>query len=351
MTERFGKFNRLFSEHPGEYILHRVLAGKLRRYHGESWFRRLTDVKTILLNVRDVVFLAAGTLEAIYLLVRIRPKIVFIKGGYVGLPLGFACRLLRIPYITHDSDVSPGLTNRLIGGGAKLNLVGMKSGTYSYNTDKTIYVGVPVGKEYQENGLRETSRKKIGLHRSDKLVLVLGGSNGAQRLDKIMHKALKSVLSANENIRVIHQVGKNNENIYSDYPKELKGRVATARFLDPLDVFSRAADIIVSRAGATAIAEFAALGKPVILVPHLQLTGGHQISNAETLAKAEAACMVNEAAATKNPNLMINALNQLLKSKRNREKMSKNLHNFMGGNATERISELLLTEASKKTKI
>lgn len=347
-TERFGKFSDLFVDNPGGYTLHRIFAGKLRRYHGESWLRRLTDIKTILLNIRDGILLAIGTIEAVYLLARLRPKVVFIKGGYVGLPLGLACRVFRIPYITHDSDASPGLTNRLIGGGAKLNAVGMKNGAYSYSPDKTVYVGVPVESEYKEKTLNKDSRQKLGLKPDDRLILVLGGSNGAQRLDRIMYKSLRRLLSENKNIRLIHQVGKDNENIYTDYPSELKERITAARFLSPLVNFSSAADIIISRAGATAIAEFAALGKPIILVPHPELTGGHQVSNANALDESDAACVVEEAAATKNPSLMTEAISQLLKSKKIREKISKNLHNFMDADATERISKLLLSEAEGK---
>lgn len=342
VTERFGKFGQLLDNRSNDFRLLHIFAGKLRRYHGETWAKRMFDLKTIGLNLRDTIMLAAGFFESIWLLARIRPKIVFIKGGYVGVPVGLACRLMRVSYITHDSDASAGLTNRLIGPGARLNAVGMPVDSYKYDPKKMVYVGVPVGSEYTTSTRKKDYKNDLGLNKNEQLILVLGGSNGAQRLDKIIHGALKSFLSDNHKTRVIHQVGRNNEDIYDDYPKHLRDRIETVRFLNPLAPYSKAADVIVSRAGATAIAEFAALKKAVILVPHPELVGGHQVENASVLERGGGALVLDEKEATEDPSKMKIALSELASSDAKRQKISKNLKELIPSNATQRLSGLLV---------
>jgi UDP-N-acetylglucosamine--N-acetylmuramyl-(pentapeptide) pyrophosphoryl-undecaprenol N-acetylglucosamine transferase len=120
-----------------------IQAGKLRRYHGEGW-RQLLDLPTMWKNIRDAGRVVVGLFQSFNLLRKIRPEVIFIKGGFVGVPVGLAAAVLRIPYITHDSDALPGLANRIIAPWAKKHAVGLPKEVYSYPPDKTITVGVPL---------------------------------------------------------------------------------------------------------------------------------------------------------------------------------------------------------------
>jgi len=169
ISERLGIFNHLFDNAQDIDDLHLINAGKFRRYYGRSFFKHFFDPKTFLLNLRDLFRFIFGIVESFWLLAHIRPDIIFIKGGYVGVPVGLIARLLRIPYVTHDSDAKPGLTNRLVGKKALFNAVGMPTNNYKYNEDKMVYVGVPIGNEFQERHslLRSKRRKELDLTQHD----------------------------------------------------------------------------------------------------------------------------------------------------------------------------------------
>jgi len=172
--------------------------------------------------------------------------------------------------------------------------------------------------------------------------LVLGGSNGAQRLDKIMHSSLRSLINKQKDIHVLHQVGKGNEDIYQDYTESLKKRIRTTRFISPLAPAIAAADLIVTRAGATTIAEIAALSKSAIVVPHPELTGGHQLQNAASLSVANSALVIDEKQALADRRVMSSALSKLLDSKAVRAELGRNLHEQLPKDATKKISDLLI---------
>lgn len=345
VSERFGKFNSLLDAAKPIDQTYSIFAGKLRRYHNESWLSRVLDIKTLLLNIRDLFVLLIGLFDAVFLLLRTRPDVIFIKGGYVGVPIGLASRILRIPYITHDSDASAGLTNRIIAPGAIKNAVGMPAAMYSYEKTKTIYTGVPIREEYLNFTKKDyqAKRKDLKVAEDELLLVVIGGSNGAQRIDKIMHETLKQLMVENPELRVIQQVGENNEHIYEDYPENLKARIHTDRFLSPLIDFLGASDLVVSRAGATVIAELAALERPSVIIPHPELTGGHQLENAKFLQQKDAAIVVDEQSALRDATMMKKGLADLIKSQKLRKKLAQNLHKSTPLDASSKICNLLLS--------
>ena len=109
-----------------------IFAGKWRRYHGLGTFRHLGDIKTIVKNIRDIFLLFIGFWQSFFILLSWRPAVVFVKGGYVGLPVGLAAALLRVPIVTHDSDSIPGLTNRILSRFTKLMAVGLPVEFYEH---------------------------------------------------------------------------------------------------------------------------------------------------------------------------------------------------------------------------
>lgn len=344
ITERMGIFNHLFDGADQIDSLYSINAGKFRRYHGESLHRKIFDLRTIILNTRDIFKLAIGTIESLWALFRIRPDVAFIKGGYVGVPVGLACRIFRTPYITHDSDAISGLTNRIIGKGARYNAVGMPPENYPYKKDKIIFVGVPVTNDFTDpdGNQRRTKRAELDVARDEILILITGGSNGAKRLDQIIHSSLEAILEKNPKLNIIHQVGKNHETLYEDYPAKLHSRIRVASFLQPLSSYIAAADVVIARAGATAIAEIGHLKKPLILVPNPYLTGGHQSKNAKVLGSRGAAIVVDEHKALEDPAQITKAINELIKSKTSRQEFAEKLYSITEKDATKKLSKIII---------
>src|SRR5665213_914894 len=136
------------AQHPDIDEVYNVRAGKFRRYSGEG-LKQLLDVSTVLKNVRDSGRVVMGLVGARRLLKRLKPDVIFIKGGFVGVPVGLAAAQLNIPFITHDSDAIPGLANRIIARWATAHAVALPKSAYDYPPDKTFTVGVPISHEFQ----------------------------------------------------------------------------------------------------------------------------------------------------------------------------------------------------------
>lgn len=349
ITERGGKFSHLFEGDASVNEVHAISAGKFRRYHGESLSSRFFDFKTNLLNIRDAFRLGAGLVQSFWFLLWHRPSLIFIKGGYVGVPVGLAARLLRIQYITHDSDALAGLTNRLIGKRAIVNAVGMPPEFYSYPKDKVAFVGVPVGADFSKVTIKEelASKKELGFSSDSLVLLITGGSNGAQRLDTAVHMAAKGLLEQNPKLHIIHQVGEGNEGLYEDYPPNLQVRITVRTFLRPLSSYSAAADLIVARGGATAIAEFAAQNKACIVMPNPYLTGGHQLHNADVLEKSNAAKIVTEEEALNNPNHLQSEIQTLLDNPDQRKEIASNLNARIPTDASKQLADIIVSRLEK----
>lgn len=341
--ERRGKFSHLtidshlFEQH------HKVFAGKFRRYHKESWLSRLLDLKTNLLNLRDAALVLIGFSEALWLLISRRPNVIFIKGGFVAVPIGLAAALLKIPYITHDSDTMPGMANRIISRWARLHATGMPAEFYPYPERKTVYVGIPLNREfaYVSEELRQEYRRSLKLPDNSQVLLVTGGSLGARRLNQAVVQAIPALLHKYENLYIFHQTGKGQEKIYEgvDLPSD---RMQAFAFGNNMFRYSGAADVVVARAGATSIAEFAAQGKACIIVPNPILAGGHQLKNAAHLAQYEAALVIDEHSLSHDPDQLRQAIEKLLEDNELRQRMATNINKLSKPDAARSIAKLLL---------
>ncbi len=328
-------------------------AGKLRRYHGEGW-RQLFDLPTIGLNIRDGFRTIRGLVQAWRLLRRERPAVVFIKGGFVGVPVGLAAVLLRIPYITHDSDAIPGLANRLIAPWARYHAVALPRDLYPYQHDKTITVGVPVSSEFEQvdTAAQRAFKTDLGLDPNHRLLLVTGGGLGAQRVNNVMRTIAAELLAAIPDLTIVQTVGRANETaVQSAYEASLsaadQSRVVVVGYTTELYKYSGAADLIMTRAGATAIAEFAVQGKACLLVPNPYLTGGHQLKNAQALQRAKAVAVLNESALTTDSALVLSTLIGLLDDTDARRQLADNLQRLAHPEAAAELSALILKTARR----
>jgi len=321
-----------------------IRAGKFRRYHGESWLKQLLDVKTNLLNVRDVFRFIRGTFESYFLLKRLNPNAVFLKGGFVSVPVGYAARLLSIPYVTHDSDAIPGLANRMTAKHAVYNLTALPTKLYPYAEEKSRQVGIPTQKEFVKvtETLQAEARMTLEVPLDADILLSVGGGLGAQKINDAIVAGSRDLLKAHPKLIIIHLTGKSlyNETLakYQNLlTEELMSRLIVIDFSTTLYQLSAAADIIITRAGATNIAEFAMQQKACIVVPAPHLTGGQQLHNAEVLQQTNAALIVQEDELDK----LSTKITFLLDSKEERQKIAKSLNDLAVVDADKSIATLL----------
>lgn len=329
-----------------------ISAGKLRRYHGEG-LRQLLDIKTMALNLRDMFRVLAGIWQAYWLLGKEKPSVIFVKGGFVGVPVGLAAAARGIPFVTHDSDAIPGLANRIIARWARFHAVALPKEAYSYPPQRTMTVGVPVAEEFAsvDSAAQATAKAKLGYAKDDIVLLVTGGGLGAQRInDAILHIS-PDLFTAVPRLKLVLTVGRANEAAITERFStiaEARDNVKVLGYTTDMALYSAAADLIVMRAGATAIAEFAVQGKACVLVPNPLLTGGHQLKNATVLQEAEAVAVIDEKMLRADLPLVLSTIAALLQDEDARRRLGKNLQQFSHPESASELADLLLKTAAEK---
>ena len=328
----------------------RVRAGKYRRYHGLGWRQRL-DVQTLFLNLRDLGYISIGILQSWLLIRRIQPAIIFTRGGYVSVPVALAGKLHGVPYITHDSDSTPSLANRLIARWARLHAVALPEEVYPYPQHKTVTVGVPISKQYKPvtEIVQHQYRQQIGLPELGRVVLVTGGGNGAHNLNQVVLANTPTLLKRYVNLSIVHIAGRALETPLSTAydrlltPKQ-RERVHIKGFISDLHLYSGAADVIIARGGATNLAEFAAQSKACIIVPSPQLIWN--IKNAETLAARHAIVLLTEEQADQEGRLG-KMIADLLDDPARRAELGSQLQSFARTDAAEHLARILIEQAER----
>lgn len=324
-----------------------IFAGKFRRYHGERWWRRLLDVRTNWLNLRDFFLMLIGIYQTRRIVRKQKPKVVFVKGGFVAVPVGLAAARYNVPLVTHDSDITPGLANRLVGRWAVFHATGMPSELYQYPVKKTEFVGIPLSSDYQRVTKTRLAqyRRDINLPLDATVLFVTGGSQGAQGINSIMVAVVPQLLKENDRLHILHQVGRANKDVYGSYSHP---RLRVFHFLDDMYKFSGAADLIICRGSATTIAELAVQEKACLVIPGEFLAGGHQTKNAQFLAEQHAAIVVEEKEATAHPTVFAKTVQDALQNDRQRRMLQQNIGTLARQNAAGRIADILLKVAYDK---
>lgn len=271
---------------------HGITGGKLRRY---------SDAK----NFTDVFKIGAGFFEALSVMRKVKPDIVFSKGGFVSAPVVWAAHFCRIPAVAHESDCTVGLANRL-----SIPFVRKICYTFPETEEqlpqgKGVFTGLPI-RESLLHGDAARGRRLCGFDGKKPVVVATGGSQGAQFINDLLRGCLDSLLPQFD---ICHICGKGN---LSD---DLKSTPGYRQFEyvsgDLPDIFTMA-DIVVSRAGATSIFELLALKKPSLLIPYaLKTSRGDQIINARSFQKQGFSEVLDQGAATPEKFLgLIDALYQ-----------------------------------------
>lgn len=285
---------KLLADFPIKY--YEVSTGKLRRYF--SW-KNFTDPFRII----------KGYFEARSQLKELNPDIVFSKGGFVSVPIVRAAHSLKIPCIIHESDITPGLANKLcIGAAAKICCNFPETLKY-LPSKKAVLTGTPIRSELL-SGNKEKGLEFLGFENGKPILLVIGGSQGARAINACVREALPELLKS---FQIVHLCGKGN---LSESLEGTKGYRQYEYIKDELKDLFAAADIVISRAGANAICEILALKKPNLLIP-LPTAGsrGDQLLNASSFEKQGFSMVLEEE--EMNVTTLVNNVNHLFEKREN----------------------------------
>jgi UDP-N-acetylglucosamine--N-acetylmuramyl-(pentapeptide) pyrophosphoryl-undecaprenol N-acetylglucosamine transferase len=323
-----------------------ILSGKLRRYHNLSlWRQLLRPVSIVLPNIRDAFLAGCGFIQSLVKLIVWRPDVVFTKGGFVCLPVGLAAKLLKIPLVIHDSDAYPGLTNRVLAKWASQIATGAPLKHYPYPKAISRYVGIPISKEFKPLSVEERrlAKGELGFDPQQPLVVVTGGGLGARRMNDAVAKRLDDLLDVSS-IMLISGTNQYDE-LRATTPQSDPRFQLHAFINDGMPRILGAADIVVTRAGATTILELATSATPTILVPNGFLTGGHQLKNAAAYAENGAVEVINEHELDANPQMLVDTLTSLLANPARLRKMSEVFHMFAKPQAATDMADMILAAA------
>jgi UDP-N-acetylglucosamine--N-acetylmuramyl-(pentapeptide) pyrophosphoryl-undecaprenol N-acetylglucosamine transferase len=281
---------------------------------------------------------AAGTVGAAFKLNA--PDAVFATGGYASVPVVSAAWLRRVPAVVFLPDVEAGWAVRsMVRIAARIGVSNEVAGA-SLPAEKTVVTGYPVRKRFFELD-RRAARESLGLSGQGSVLLISGASSGAQRLNDAVAPILSELLKLTE---VIHSTGTANfeeiEARSTSLPAELRARYHVYPLIEDMAAAMHAADLAIMRAGASVLGELPAAGLPAVLVPG-SFAGGHQRSNAQALAAAGAAVVLEES----DYNELLPMVSALLRDKTRLEAMAHAARSLARPEAADRLAEIVLEVA------
>jgi UDP-N-acetylglucosamine--N-acetylmuramyl-(pentapeptide) pyrophosphoryl-undecaprenol N-acetylglucosamine transferase len=295
---------------------HPVSSGKLRRYF---------DLK----NVKDPFKVIKGIGEAYMLLRKLKPAIVFSKGGFVSVPVILASWLNRIPVISHESDLSPGLANKISIPFVTKICVNFPESLNYIKGGKGVCTGLPI-REQITQGKAFRGYDLCDFHKQKPVLLVMGGSLGAQKINSAVRDSLDTLL---ESYQIVHICGKGQ----TDPAYNRRGYKQFEYINEELSDILAMTELVVSRAGATSIFEFLALRKPMLLIPLTrQASRGDQLLNAASFEKQGYARVVFEENLTADS--LIDGINEVYTRK---EQIVDRIRSAEQTNAVETIIKLI----------
>jgi UDP-N-acetylglucosamine--N-acetylmuramyl-(pentapeptide) pyrophosphoryl-undecaprenol N-acetylglucosamine transferase len=310
-----------------------ILCGKLRRYF--SW-------KNI-----DLLLFPIGVIQSFFYLLSFRPHFIFCKGGYVSLPVTIGAWFARVPVILHESDVVPGLANKIGSKFARTICVSFAESEKYFDKKQVVFTGNPVREKVFHGDVHE-AKKITGFHHSLAVLLVLGGSLGAESVNRIIFDNFAHIL---KRFQVIHICGKGKmkqtddlQKLLGESGKDLLNNYRAFEFVrDELPHFYALADVVITRAGANTLAEISELQKPALVVPlGSAASRGDQIVNAEVFARSHNAVVLSEN--EMSPEKFFSAIDELVKKAQTlKEKLHHAVQRPTHSVATEKILHLFST--------
>lgn len=254
---------------------HAIPAGKLRRYI--DWQ-----------NITDIARIKLGFIKAFFTLASIKPDVVFSKGGFVTPPVVWAAWLLRIPVVIHESDITPGLANKLALPFAHRICYAFAETGKHLPTEKATHTGIPVRAELR-TGNAQKGREICNFTSDKPTLLIIGGSQGSQAINTAIRTALPDLLNT---FQICHLCGRNNIDTHLN---QTDGYAQFEYVSEDLSHLFAMANFVVSRAGATTLFELLTLHKPTLLIPlSARVSRGDQILNAQSFQNSGYSLVLSE---------------------------------------------------------
>lgn len=242
-------------------------------------------------NLLFPIKLISSLLKAKKIVRKFKPDVAIGTGGFASGPLLQMAASAGIPSIIQEQNSFPGITNKILAKKAKVVCVAYDGLERFFPMGKIVKTGNPVRQDLLDiNSYREEAVSFFNLDASKKTLLVIGGSLGASRINKLIEKELAFLVG--KNVQIIWQCGKLYESIYAKYNSE--PHVQVKPFIREMNMAYAAADIIISRSGASTVSELCIVGKPVIFIPSPNVSEDHQTKNAQSVAQHDAAVVIKE---------------------------------------------------------
>ncbi|HLR37034.1 MAG TPA: undecaprenyldiphospho-muramoylpentapeptide beta-N-acetylglucosaminyltransferase [Chitinophagaceae bacterium] len=269
---------------------------------------------------------------------RFKPDVVVGVGGYASFPVLYKAQTKKIPTVIQEQNSFAGKTNKILGEKAKKICVASKGMERFFPVERIVFTGNPVRKNIlHANIMQVEALKDFGLKGGKKTVFIVGGSQGAKAINDALLVHLEQIVNAD--VQMIWQTGKVSYDEVMKKTERYSGTIKPFKFLTEIEKAYAAADVIVSRAGAIALAELSIAGKPVIFVPLPTAAEDHQFKNAKSFVEADAALMVKNGDAEEH---LVEMLIQLLQDEKKILEMRKNIKKLAVENADEKIAAEIL---------
>ncbi|WP_347050602.1 undecaprenyldiphospho-muramoylpentapeptide beta-N-acetylglucosaminyltransferase [Flavobacterium olei] len=288
--------------------------------------------KLTLQNMMFPLKLASSLLESKRIIKQFKPNVVIGTGGFASGPLLQAAGSAGIPTVVQEQNSFPGITNKLLSKKANAICVAYENLERFFPKEKIVLTGNPVRQDLIDiESKRDEAITFYGLDPNKKTLLVLGGSLGARKINQLIEKELQNFLS--QNVQIIWQCGKL---YFEEYKKFNQLNVKVIDFIERMDFVYAAADVIISRAGASSVSELCIVGKPVIFIPSPNVAEDHQTKNAQAIVDAKGAILLKEIQLENEFSIVFEAL---LKDEGKQQQLSVNIKKLARPDATKQIVE------------
>ena len=244
--------------------------------------------KNIFSNISVLKKYNAAVKKAMKVISEFKPDVVVGAGGYITAPVLYAAHKLKVPVLIHEQNSIPGVSNKFISNFADKICVSLPNSLNLFPKNKVVYTGNPRSEEIMN--VKKKSKKTLGFDENKKLVVVVMGSLGSTTMTQKIKELIPAFKDKDYQVLII--TGKKYYNDYKDI--NISDNVKIVPFMDDLICLLKDSDLIVSRAGASTIAEITAIGLPAILVPSPYVTNNHQYKNAKELEDKGACIIVSE---------------------------------------------------------
>jgi len=288
--------------------------------------------KLTLQNMMFPLKLATSLLESRRIIKQFKPNVVIGTGGFASGPLLQAAGGAGIPTVIQEQNSFPGITNKLLSKKANAICVAYENLERFFPKEKIVLTGNPVRQDLIDiDSKRDEAIAFYGLDPNKKTLLVLGGSLGARRVNQLIESELQTIFS--QDVQIIWQCGKL---YFEDYKKHNQQNVRVVDFIERMDFVYAAADVIISRAGASSVSELCIVGKPVIFIPSPNVAEDHQTKNAQAIVDAKGAILLKESELDSQFSIVFEAL---LKDIGKQNQLSENIKKLARPNAVKVIVE------------